>query len=111
MYANVAGLAFGSDKHPHRLLRSRKAIQETIDGVRALEDRGLVFQAAHLMKALVSLHAFAGGNHRAAFLVAAVFLRKNGMHLKVERFDEAYAFISRIETKSIEQIQEWIQNG
>lgn len=111
VHANIAGLSFGGDRHPHELLRSRTAIQVVIERTRELESRGITFQAAFLMKELVRLHAFAGGNHRAAFLVALFFLRQNGRRLRVEDFKQAHSFISEIECRNIEEIQEWIMNG
>jgi len=72
---------------------------------------GIKYQAAQLMKELVNLHAFAGGNHRTAFLVACLFLRQNGAQMTVERFSDAYDFIRDVETKSIKEIQKWIEHG
>jgi prophage maintenance system killer protein len=75
------------------------------------ESKGLTYQAAMLMKELAELHAFDGGNHRTAFVVTVLFLRQNGKRMKIGRFGDAYAFIRDLESKSIEQIQEWIERG
>jgi prophage maintenance system killer protein len=109
--ANITVLDIGGDKHPHRLLLRAEAIQGVIDRIAEAEGRGLVYQGAFLMKELVNLHAFDGGNHRTAYLVTKMFLRRNGERLRIEHLDRAYLFISQIETKTVEQIQEWIEHG
>jgi death-on-curing protein len=109
--ANITVLDIGGDKHPHGLLLRAEAIQRVIDRIIEAEWRDLVYQAALLMKELVNLHAFDGGNHRTAYLVTKMFLRRNGKRLRIERLDRAYLFISQIETKSVKQIQEWIEHG
>jgi prophage maintenance system killer protein len=76
-----------------------------------VERKGLTYQAAWLMKELVNLHAFDGANHRTAYLVAKIFLRRNGRTLRVARLDDACLFISQLETKTVELIQEWIEHG
>jgi len=111
IYANFTVLALGEDKHPHKLLRSRRSIQAVIDRLVQTERLGVKYQAAQLMKELVNLHAFAGGNHRTAFVAVCLFLRQNGAQMRVERFSDAYDFIRDVETKSIEEIQEWIEHG
>ena len=111
VYANYIALSLGDDKHPHRLRRSRESIEAVLDRVVQAEREGITRQAAMLMKGLAELHAFDGGNHRTAFVVAAVFLRQNGRRMRIERFGDAYAFISHLEHKSIVQIQEWIERG
>ena len=110
-YSNFIALSLGDDKHAHRLRRSRKSVQTVLDRVREAEGTGLTYQAAVLLKEIVRLHAFESGNHRTAFLVACLFLMRNGRTMRIERFGEAYAFIRDVETKSIEQIQEWIERG
>jgi death-on-curing family protein len=109
--ANITVLDVGSNKHPHRLLLRPEAIQSVIDHTIEVERKGLAYQAAWLMKELVELHAFDGANHRTAYLVAKIFLRRNGRTFRVARLDDAYLFISQLETKTIEQIQEWIEHG
>lgn len=111
VYSNFIVLSLGDDRHSHRLRRSRESIEAVLYCVAQAEDQGITHQAAVLMKELARLHAFDGGNHRTAFLVAAVFLRQNGRRMKIERFGDAYAFISHLEDKSISQIQEWIEYG
>lgn len=111
VYSNFIALSFGDDKHPHRLRRSRESIQAVLDQVARAESKGLTYQAAMLIKELAELHAFDGGNHRTAFVVTALFLKQNGRRMRIERFWDAYAFIKDLETKSIEQIQEWIERG
>jgi len=109
--ANITVLDISVNKHPHKLLVAPQAIQSVIDRVIEVEKKGLMCQAAYLMKGLVNLHAFAGGNHRTAYLVAKMFLRRNGKRLTVDRLDTAYLFISQIETKTVEQVQDWIEHG
>jgi prophage maintenance system killer protein len=100
--ANIIALDMSTDKHPHKLLVTPRAIQSVIDRVIETENKGPTCQAAYLMKELVNLHAFDGGNHRTAYLVAKIFLRRNGKRLTVDRIDMAYLFISQIETKTID---------
>jgi prophage maintenance system killer protein len=64
--ANITVLDVGADKHPHKLLVVPESIQSVIDRVVEAESKGLTYQAALLMKELVNLHAFDGGNHRTA---------------------------------------------
>jgi len=109
--ANITVLDISVNKHPHKLLVAPQAIQSVIDRVIEVEKKGLMCQAAYLMKGLVTLHAFAGGNHRTAYLVAKMFLRRNDKRLTVDRLDMAYLFISQIETKTVEQVQDWIEHG
>ena len=109
--ANITVLDVGGDKHPHRLLLRPEAIQTVIDRMIKVETKGLAYQAAWLMKELVKLHAFDGANHRTAYLVAKIFLRRNGKRLRIARLEDAYLFISRLETKTVEQIQDWIEHG
>ncbi len=109
--ANITGLDVGGDKHPHRLLLRPEAIKTVIDRMITVETKGLAYQAAWLMTELVKLHAFDGANHRTAYLVAKMFLRRNGKRLRIARLEDAYLFISRLETKSVEQVQDWIEHG
>jgi death-on-curing family protein len=109
--ANITVLDIGADKHPHKVLLRPEAIQSVINRMVRVESKGLSYQAAFLMKELVKLHAFDGGNHRTAYLVAKMFPRRNEKRLRVECLDRVYVFISRIETKSVEQVQDWIEHG
>jgi death-on-curing family protein len=109
--ANITVLDISADKHPHKLLVIPQAIQSVIDRMIEIENKGLTCQAAYLMKELANLHAFDGGNHRTAYLVAKMFLRRNDKRLTVDRLDSAYLFISHIQTKTIEQVQDWIEHG
>lgn len=111
VYSNFTALSLGGDKHPHRLRRSRDSIQVVLDRVKETEGQGITYQAAMLLKEIVGLHAFASGNHRAAFVVACLFLMRNGRRMRIERFGDAYAFIRDVETKNLTQIQEWIERG
>jgi len=109
--ANITVLDISADRHPHKLLVIPEAIQSIIDRMVEVEGKGLTWQAAYLMKELVNLHAFDGGNHRTAYLVAKMFLRRNGKRLSVDRLDSAYLFISHIQLKTVEQVQDWIEHG
>jgi len=44
-------------------------------------------------------------------LVVCLFLKQNGTQMRIEHFSDAYDSIRDIETRSIEQIQEWIEHG
>ncbi len=105
--ANV--VAVRKDKHKHRLRRSGHSIQATIDSVKKSESLGLTYQAARLMKELTALHAFDGGNHRTAYLIANVFLVKNGIEVKVVSAKISYAFAREIARRRIKEVQEWIE--
>jgi prophage maintenance system killer protein len=111
VYSNFIALSLGNDKHPHRMRRSAESVQAVLDRVKEAEGKGLTYQAAMLLKEVVRLHAFQSGNHRTGFLVACLFLMRNGRRMRIERFGDAYAFIRDIETESIEQIQEWVESG
>jgi len=108
---NILALDMTGDRHPHKLLGSRKGIKSIIDAVRQEEDRGLAYQAAVLMKRLTGKHAFAGGNHRTAYLTAKSFIVRNGRRFRIDNFEEAYPFIKNLETTSIEEIKRWIEHG
>jgi death-on-curing family protein len=109
--ANILSLDLSRDKHPPRLLGSRRGIQVILDEVRAAEAKGLSYQAALLMKRLVNRHLFDGGNHRTAYAMAKIFLRRNDISFRVARFEEAYEFISAVGEKDVEEIQRWIEHG
>ena len=109
--ANILSLDLSGDKHNPKLLGSRKGIQAVLEEVKAAEEKGLTYQAALLMKRLVYRHFFDSGNHRTAYALAKMFLRRNGRRLRVTRFEQSYEFIRRIGTEEIEEIQEWVEHG
>jgi hypothetical protein len=43
--------------------------------------------------------------------VTKMFLRRNGKRLRIARLEDACLFISRLETKTVEQVQDWIEDG
>ena len=90
--ANITVLDVGGDKHLHRLLLRPEAIQTVIDRMITVETKGLAYQAAWLMKEFVRLHAFDEANHRTAYLVVKMFLRRNGKRLRIARLEDAYLF-------------------
>jgi len=108
---NILVLEMTGNRHPHRLLGSREGLQAVIEEVRREEARGLTYQAALLMKELAGLHAFAGGNHRTAYATAKSFLLRNGRHIRVKDFLDAYLFVKNIEYRSLDEIQQWIEQG
>ncbi len=108
---NIFALDLSGDKHPHKLLGSRERIQAIIQKVKTEEIKGLTYQAALLMKELVSAHIFDGGNHRTAYGIAKMFLRRNGRRLRVLNWGDGYAFIKDLRSKPIEEIREWIEHG
>lgn len=109
--ANMQVLALTNDRHPHKLLGSREGIQAVIEQIRKAENQGLTIQASMFMKELSGLHFFDGGNHRTAYIVAKTFLWRNDRHLRVDGFDQAYPFIKNVESKTISEIQRWIEHG
>lgn len=109
--ANAIAIDLGGDKHPPRLRGSREGIQRVTDLVKREEGRGLIYQAALLLKELSGRHFFDGGNHRTAYLVAKSFLFMNGKRLRVDRLEEAYPFIKNVESRSVEEIERWIEHG
>jgi prophage maintenance system killer protein len=104
-------LEMSRDKHPHKLLGSRKGIQTIIDSVKRQEQGGLIFQAALLLKNFAEKHIFDGANHRTAYAVAKSFLTRNGKRFRVSTLNEAYPFIKNVEGKTIDEIQRWIEYG
>ena len=45
-------------KHSHKLLRSVEAIESLIDSIKESTSMGLTYQAARVMKEIVTLYAF-----------------------------------------------------
>lgn len=109
--ANIIALDLTGDRHPHRLRVSRNGIQSIIDRVKGEEDKGLTYQAARLMRDMVRFHPFAGANHRTAYIVAKMFLRRNGRQLRAGSLEDAYVFIKAIGGKTIKEVQGWIEHG
>ncbi|UBH13405.1 type II toxin-antitoxin system death-on-curing family toxin [Macrococcus armenti] len=70
----------------------------------------IYLKAANLYRNIVMKHIFYNGNKRTAFMALNVFLRKNGLKLKVDA-DEAVEFTVRIATERLEEdvIAEWIE--
>ena len=108
---NIGVIDAARDKHPHKLLLLPLAIESVLGRVRQIESQGIMCQAAVLMKALVGLHPFAGGNHRTAYIVVKLFLRRNGRRPRIARLEDAYAFIGDIRKKRVEEIEEWLKHG
>ena len=108
---NIEVLDLTNDRHPHKLLGSRRGIQTIIDKVKNKEESGLTWQAAILMKELARLHLFAGANHRTADVVAKMFLIRNGRRLRVDSFEDAYPFIKNVEGRNVDEIQRWVEHG
>ncbi|MCX6658820.1 MAG: Fic family protein [Candidatus Bathyarchaeota archaeon] len=108
---NIEVLDLTNDRHPHKLLGSRRGIQTIIDKVKNKEESGLTWQAAILMKELARLHLFAGANHRTAYVVAKMFLIRNGRRLRVDSFEDAYPFIKNVEGRNVDEIKRWVEHG
>ena len=104
-------LEMSRDKHPHKLLGSLEGIEAIIEKVECEEDKGLIYQAALLMKSLAGPHIFDGANHRTAYAVAKSFLKRNGRCFRVNTLKKAYPFIKNVETRSIDEIERWIEHG
>lgn len=70
----------------------------------------IYLKAANLYRNIVMKHIFYNGNKRTAFMTLNVFLRKNGLKLKVDA-DDAVEFTVRIATERLEEdvIAEWIE--
>jgi len=108
---NIACLDLTGDKHPHKLRGSREGIQAVIDQVRSNEHKKLSYQAAALLKQLVEYHPFDGANHRTAYVVAKMFLRRNGERMRIEKLETAYPFIKNLGNRTLEEVQGWIESG
>lgn len=108
---NIDSLRMSGERHPHKILGSPRAIEAILNGVKAQERRGLSYQAALIMKEFVSVHVFAGANHRTAYGLAKLFLARNGQRLSVSDFGSAYPFIRSVRSKSVVAIQRWIEHG
>ena len=98
----------GHDKHPHRLRGTRQGIQSLINRVMAAESRGLSYQTALLMKEILRMHVFDGGNHRTAYDTAELFLTQNGISVKDVPAPLAYEHIRAVPEKTVEEIETWI---
>ena len=73
----------------------------------------LVEMAAALFESLLINHSFMDGNKRAAFFITDVFLRLNGVSLKVKA-DSAHRFIvGMLESNSVsfDKIAKWISEN
>jgi prophage maintenance system killer protein len=105
---NKVALIKGNDRHPHRLRGTRQAIQSVIRRVIAAESRGLPYQTALLMKEILQLHVFDGGNHRTAYNTAELFLTRNGVSVKDVPAPLAYEHIKAVPEKALEEIEAWI---
>jgi prophage maintenance system killer protein len=108
---NIMCLDLTRDKHPHKLRGSRKGLQSVLEAMAREEPRGLTFQAAFFMLKIAQIQFFDGANHRTGYIAAKMFLRRNGKRFRVEQWEAAYPFINNIETKTLEDIQKWIENG
>lgn len=68
-------------------------------------------EAAALMESLANNHGFVDGNKRIAFTATDVFLRRNGLYLKVaaeDGYDFIYGSLDRREFR-FAKILDWIQ--
>jgi prophage maintenance system killer protein len=108
---NINALELSRDKHPHKMLGSVERIQAILERIREVEGNGLTHQAALIMKEFANAQIFAGANHRTAYGLAKMFLRRNGKRLRVDDFKNAYPFIKNVGAKNIQEIQEWIEHG
>lgn len=81
--ANKVALKKGRDKHPHKLVVKREALQNILNQVKNEEKRGLEYQTALLMRWLSVFQPFSGANHRTGFYVGELFLRLNGLTIQV----------------------------
>ncbi len=111
VFTNIMCLDLTADRHPHKLIGSVEGLQAIVDEVRAHEANGPIHQSAILMQRLVKYHPFEGGNHRTAYTVAKLFLKQNGRRFHVDRFETAYPFIKGITSKTLDEIQRWIEHG
>jgi prophage maintenance system killer protein len=108
---NIMCLDLTGDRHPHKLRGSRKGLQSLLEAMAQEEARGLTYQAAFLMQRIAQIQFFDGANHRTGYVAAKVFLRRNDKRFRVEQWGAAYPFINNIETKTLEDIQKWIEHG
>lgn len=105
---NKLALEESQDKHPHRLRRSRESLQSTIDRVKEEEGRGLTYQAGRFMKDVLGLHAFDNANHRTAYELARIFLKKNGIKAIKVPVEIAEPFTKSLAAKTIQEVEAWI---
>lgn len=108
---NIMCLDLTRDKHPYKLRGSRKGLQSLLQAMVLEEARGLAYQAAFLMRKIAQIQFFDGANHRTGYVAAKMFLRRNGKRFSVEQWQAAFSFINNIETKTLEDIQKWIEHG
>lgn len=73
--------------------------------------KSLSEQAAALMQSLAMNHAFVDGNKRVAFALTAVFLRINGVALRVEATDGVRFIENDLISRhaNLSEIQGWIE--
>ena len=71
----------------------------------------LSLQAAALLQSLCNNHGFVDGNKRVAFATTAIFLRMNGLRLKVEPDNGEEFLIERVIKKraSLDEISGWLE--
>ena len=74
--------------------------------------RGTIYRkAAIFLKRIVFVRIFQDGNHRTAYEVTDTFLRMNGGGIKITDKQKIIRFIKDINQYSIEQVEEWLENG
>ena len=66
----------------------------------------LIAEAAALMESLAMNHPFVDGNKRAGWLLAYVFLAKNGVELDPADDDEAYDLVIAVASGKLSEVDE-----
>ncbi len=72
----------------------------------------LFTKSAALLDSLVRNHPFVDGNKRTEMAVAALFLRRNGYHLKISQKDMVRTAMSAAQSQlTIEEIAVWLKEN
>lgn len=75
------------------------------------KERGIYRKAAVLLKRIIEVRIFCDGNHRTAYGVTDVFLRENGVKIKIEKQQKIIRFIREIRQYDIDEIEAWLKDG
>jgi death-on-curing family protein len=90
----------------------RGIIQFRLVLTRVKASRGNIYRkGAILLQGMVNGRVFLDGNHRTAYEVTDTFLRENGERIKIQDEQKVIRFIKDIKQYSIEQVEDWLENG
>ncbi len=93
-------------------VRDKGLLESALARPRSGYYRSLSEQAAALMQSLASNHCFVDGNKRMAFAAAAIFLRMNGFHVRVDGESGESFLVDRIivAKADLAEITAWIES-